>query len=167
MEREPAQEQEIAQEQAPEQEGGVRTRRANVASIVATSGEKGMTPAAAMATRTAPSPPPPQVAQVNPAVVDPAMLQQLSSLLMQLISQVTANGHPAPAASSSTPPVAAIMPLPGTIAGSLQPPSGMHGVGCSGGAPPSQGQSSHHTTSSTSSENVVVMSKIKRDLFKH
>ena len=141
MEQEPTQEQEIAQEQAPEQEGGVRTRRATAASIVATSGKKEMTPAAATAIRTAPSPPPPQVAQVNPATVDPAMLLQLSSLLMQLISQATVNGQPAPAASasSSTPLVAATMPLPGTVPGSLQPPSGMHGVGCSGGAPPSQG----------------------------
>ena len=100
------------------------------------------------------------------------MLQQLSSLLMQLISQATANGQtatatPAVAASSSTPPMAATMPPPGTVAGSVQPPSGVHGVGCSGGAPPQHWQSSHNATSSTSYENVVVMSKIKRDLFKH
>ena len=62
MEQESAQEQEIAHEQAPQHESGVRMRRATAAIIVATSGKKGMTPVAAMTTRAAPSPPLPLVA---------------------------------------------------------------------------------------------------------
>ena len=59
------------------------------------------------------------------------------------------------------------MPPQGMVVGSKQHPCGMHGVGCSGGAPVPHGQFGHNATSSTSSENVVVTSKIKRDLFKN